>query len=69
MSQDNTIVVFWFYGVKNWMYVVLARVRTLSRLYFFRPLYPNEYHKQDKKLASQEKYFNKISQSKTTFVD
>ena len=38
MSKDNVIVVNWLYGVKNWVYVVLSRVRTLSGLYLFKPL-------------------------------
>ena len=58
MSKDNVIVVSWFYGVKNWVYVVLSRVRTLSGLYLFKPLDPKKYHKQDNKLT---KHMNELA--------
>ena len=40
MSKDNVIILSWFYGVKNWVYADLPRVRTLSGLYLFKPLDP-----------------------------
>ena len=58
ISKDNEIVVNWFYGVKNWVYVVLSRVRTLSGLYLFKPLDPKKYHKQDNKLT---KHMNELA--------
>ena len=61
MSKDNGIVVNWFYGVKNWAYVVLSRVRTLSGIYLFKPLDPKIYHKQDNKLT---KHINELGSKK-----
>ena len=52
MSKDNIIVVNWFYSVKNWVYVVLSRVRTLNGLYLFKPLDPKKYFKEDNKLTN-----------------
>ena len=50
MSMDYIIVVSWFYTVKNWVYVVLSRVRKLSGLFLFKPLDFNKYYKEDIKL-------------------
>ena len=50
MSKDNIIIVDWFYSVKNWVYVVLSRVRTLSGLHLFKELNIEKYFKEDKKL-------------------
>ncbi|KAL7525299.1 hypothetical protein ACHAXR_000943 [Thalassiosira sp. AJA248-18] len=38
MSKNILIVNSWSYGFKNWIYVVLSRVRTLSGLYLCTPL-------------------------------
>ena len=37
-SLDELFVHEWKYSVKNWIYVVLSRVRTLQGLYFRTPL-------------------------------
>ena len=58
MSKGNVISVNWLYGVKNWVYVVLSRVRTLSGLYFLKPLDPKKYHKQENKLT---KHMNELA--------
>ena len=50
MSMDYIIVVSWFYKVKNWVYVVLSRVRKLSGLFLFKALDFNKYHNEDVKL-------------------
>ena len=50
MSMDYIIVVSWFYKVKNWVYVVLSRVRKLSGLFLFKSLDFNKYHNEDVKL-------------------
>ena len=50
MSMDYIIVVSWFYTVKNWVYVVLSRVRKLSGLFLFKPLDFNKHYKEDIKL-------------------
>ena len=50
MSKDNIIIVDWFYSVKNWVYVVLSRVRTLSGLHLFKELKIEKYFKEDNKL-------------------
>ena len=38
MSKDQLVVSSWNYSSKNWIYVVLSRVRTLSGLYLCQPL-------------------------------
>ena len=38
MSKDQLIVSSWNYSFKNWIYVVLSRVRTLSGLYLCQPI-------------------------------
>lgn len=38
MSKNMLIVNSWSYRFKNWIYVVLSRVRTLSGLYLCAPL-------------------------------
>jgi hypothetical protein len=35
MSKDKIIVTSWSYQFKNWIYVILSRVRTLEGLYLF----------------------------------
>ena len=55
MSKDNIIVVDWFYSAKNWVYVVLSRVRTLSGLYLFKELKMEKYFREDKKLKKHMK--------------
>ena len=50
MSMNYIIIVSWFYKVKNWVYVVLSRVRKLSGLFLFKSLDFNKYHNEDVKL-------------------
>jgi hypothetical protein len=38
MSKDNIIVTSWNYGTRNWIYVVLSRVRTLAGLHLLQKL-------------------------------
>ena len=51
MSKDNITIVDWFYSVKNWVYVVLSRVKTLSGLHLFKELKIEKYFKEDKKIG------------------
>ena len=55
LSMDYIIIVSWFYGAKNWVYVVLSRVRTLRGLYLFKPLDYDKYFKKDNKLKTYER--------------
>ena len=58
MSKYNIIDVNSFYAVKNWVFIVLSRVGTLSGLYLFKPLDPRKYHKHDNKLS---KHMNELA--------
>ena len=53
--MDYVIIVNWFYSVKNWFYVVLSKVRTLSGLFLFKPLDFNKYYREDIKLKMHMK--------------
>ena len=60
LSMDYIIIVSWFYGAKNWVYVVLSRVRTLRGLYLFKPLEYKKYFKEDNKLKKHMKELEEI---------
>jgi len=55
MSKDKLIVVSWNYGIPNWVYVVLSRVRTLEGLYLCTPLDLKKQFKVSEELLSYEK--------------
>ena len=60
LSLDYIIIVSWFYGAKNWVYVVLSRVRKFSRLYLFKPFEFEKYFKEDNKLKKHMKELEEI---------
>ena len=60
MSKDIIIVVDWNYGVLNWVYVVLSRVRKLSGLFLMKPLDPKKYFKKNCKLEMMIQNLKKL---------
>ena len=52
MSKDIIIVSDWSY-IRNWVYVVLSRVRKLSGLYLQTPLDPLKCYKADQPLEDE----------------
>ncbi len=56
MSKDAIIVTSWPTGLKNWEYVVLSCVRTLSWLYLVNAIDLEKPFKQSQQLKSYIKY-------------
>jgi hypothetical protein len=54
MSKDKIIVTSWNYQFKNWIYVVLSRVRTLEGLHLLEKLNPSFDFTVDEKLLREE---------------
>ena len=52
--KDQVIVSSWNYSTKNWIYVVLSRVRTMSGLYLCHPLDETRPFPVDDKLLVEE---------------
>ena len=69
LSMDYIIIVSWFYGSKNWVYVVLSRVRKLSGLYLFKPLDFEKYFKQDNKLTKHIRDLARIEKTTLSSID
>jgi hypothetical protein len=71
MSKDSNIVSSWPTGslaamFKNWEYVVLSRVRALSRLYLVKPIDMDKSFQPSPQLAS---YMDKIRKFKNDMLD
>jgi hypothetical protein len=56
MSKDAIIVTSWPTGFKNWEYVVLSRVRTLSGLYLVNAIDLEKSFKPSQQLKSYNEY-------------
>ena len=69
LSMDYIIIVSCFYGAKNWIYVVLSRVRPLRGLYLFTPLDYNKYFKEDKKLKKHMKELEEFERQTLSSVE
>ena len=69
LSMDYIIIVSWFYGAKNWVYVVLSRVRTLRGLYLFKPLDYDKYFKEDNKLKKHMKELEEIERQTLSSIE
>ena len=63
MSKDVIIVTSWPTGFKNWEYVVLSHVRTLSGLYLVDAIDPEKSFKPSQQLKSYIKYAKPKNQS------
>jgi len=63
MSKDQLIVSSWNYRVKNWIYVVLSRVKTLSGLYLCHPLDEMRPFPVDDKLLVEESRLARMEDS------
>jgi hypothetical protein len=58
MSKDAVIVTSWPTEFKNWEYVVLSGVRTLSRLYLVKPIDMDKSFKPSQELQKYIEYAN-----------
>jgi hypothetical protein len=65
MSKDAVIVTSWPTGFKNWGYVVLSRVRTLSGLYLVKPI---EMDKSFKPSQELQKYIEHAKTEETKLL-
>ena len=65
MSKDVVIVTSWPTGFKNWGYVVLSRVRTLSGLYLVKPI---EMDKSFKPSQELQKYIEHAKTEETKLL-
>ena len=54
VSLDNLIIHSWNYAIKNWVYVVLSRVKTLKGLVLCKPLDIDRDYSCDQKLLDWE---------------
>jgi len=54
MSKDNIVVTSWNYRFKNWIYVVLSRVRTLKGLHLLQKLPLSQDFSVDTRLLREE---------------
>ena len=59
----------WSYSFKNWAYVVLSRVRSLSGLFLCRPLDVNQTFEVDEDLESFERKMYFLENSVMTKMD
>ena len=71
MSKDVIVVTSWPTGglaamFKNWEYVVLSRVRTLSGLYLFKPI---DMDKSFKPSSELKKYFEHAKRKETDMLE
>ena len=71
MSKDAIVVTSWPTGglvamFKNWEYVVLSRVRTLSRLYLVEPIDMDKLFKPSTEL---KKYIENARQKETNMLE
>ena len=62
MTKTNLIVVSWFYGCKNWVYVVLSRVRTLCGLFLITKLDPKKEFTVEENLLKEEQRLKGLEQ-------
>ena len=62
MSKDKLIVLSWNYSFKNWIYVVLSRVRTLSGLYLCQPIDETRPFPVDDKLLIEEERLERMEE-------
>ena len=62
MSKDNIIVTSWNYRFKNWIYLVLSRVRTRSGLFLLQKLAEDQDYSVDPKLIAEEERLKKIEE-------
>ena len=60
MSMDYITIVSWFYGAKNWVYVILSRVRKVNGLYLCKPLEFDKCFKESNKLKKYVKELEEI---------
>lgn len=62
MSKDKIIVTSWSYKFKNWIYVILSRVRTLDGLHLLQKLKPTHNFTVDEELLREERRIAQIEQ-------
>jgi hypothetical protein len=60
MSKDNIVITSWNYTFKNWVYLVLSRVRTFSGLFLLEKLKKDKDYSVDPKLLIEEKRLKEI---------
>jgi hypothetical protein len=63
MSKDNIIVTSWNYRTRNWIYVVLSRVRTLKGLHLLQKLKTTVDFSPHPKLMEEEHRLKKLEES------
>jgi hypothetical protein len=63
MSKDNVIVTSWNYRARNWVYVVLSRVRTLKGLHLLQKLKQTVDFSPHPKLVVEEERLKRLQQS------
>ena len=63
MSKDNIIVTSWNYGSRNWIYVVLSRVRTLAGLHLLQKLKAAVDFSPHPKLLEEERRLKQLEES------
>ena len=69
VSLNRMIVRSWAYGVPNWIYVVLSRVRTLQGLFICEKLKYTESFAVDPKLLQEEERLKKLEDDLIKFLE
>jgi len=69
MSAEKLMVGSWSYTFKNWVYVVLSRVTTLSGLFLTKPLDQNKEFSIDQDLVGFERTMKDLQNNVLAQID
>ena len=62
MTENQLIVSSWMYSTRNWVYVVLSRVKELKGLFILKKLDPEKNYSVDPNLIREEERLSKIEE-------